>query len=97
MAETRRIAHLDYDKDRVLELADLIDRETELLYKVKYEYELFTRIWHLPSNRPLRSLIRKYLWPNIREWRKCAKRCRKTTIECYDIALKNALKRLSRE
>lgn len=98
MADTRCVPHLESDKDKIQEDIEILDTDISLSSRVQYEYDLFRRIWNLPANRPMRSLVRKYMWPNIREWKRCVLKNpgNQNTLNCYHVALKNALTKLAK-
>ena len=98
MSATRCVPTLEPIKEKILTDIAMLDTELDLRDRVRYEYDLFRRIWNLPSNRELRPLVRKYMWPNIREWRRCVvnRPGNLTTLNCYHTALKNALTKLAK-
>lgn len=97
MAHGVRVPTLTQDRQKIDKDIELLSTIMPLKKRVEIEYDLFRRIWWFPSNKPVKTLVRKYLWPNIREWRLCAKNGRENPLRGYHIALQNALKRLKTE
>lgn len=98
MSATRCVPKLEPIKEKILTDIAMLDTDLDLHERVRYEYDLFRRIWNLPSNREKRSLVRKYMWPNIREWKRCVinKPSNYNTLNGYHVALKNALTKLAK-
>ncbi len=98
LSTTRRPSYLLATPEEIAEQVKIVDAAVEtgdLKVLVEAEYKLFRMVWKLPVNRQHRKLVRDYMWPNIREWRKVADRMHPENIRCLHITLQNAFKRLS--
>ena len=91
---TKRVPFIRATADDIAEQVKSVDNAPDLKTMLDAKYTLFRMIWRLPVNEGMRHLVKTYMWPNIREWKKDATPDRPDEMRAYAITLNNCLSKL---